>query len=179
MGVDKATFEIQGETLFERQLRVLQEVFPRVLIAGDRPDLAQPDVLSIPDLYPGSALGGLYTGLLNAGTPFIFAAPCDMPFPDAGVIRFIVSHRKEGYDAVVPRTDAGAEPLFALYSTSCLAAMKDLLMEKSFRILDLYERIEVLFINESTLPPGYEKALMNINTREELERAMREGNDDS
>ena len=171
MGVDKATLEIRGETLFERQLNVVCEVFSHVLIAGDRPDLARPDVPSIPDLYPGSALGGLYTGLVNAGTPFIFAAPCDMPYPDAGLIRCIASHRKMGCDAVVPRTNAGAEPLFALYSRSCLPAMKDLLTANRFRILDLYERIDVLYIDESTLPPGHCKALMNINNRKDLERA--------
>ena len=178
MGVDKATLEIRGETLFERQLNVFREVFPRILIAGDRPDLARSDVPAIPDQFPGSALGGLYTGLSNAGTSYIFAAPCDMPFPDADLVWFIVSHREAKYDAVVPRTGAGAEPLFALYSSSCLEAMQDLLKKGSFRILDLYERVNVFFLEESTLPVGYERALLNINTQADLERARRELNYD-
>ncbi len=56
MGMDKATLRIQGETLFQRQLDAFREVFSRVLIAGDRPDLASPEVPCVPDLYPGSAL---------------------------------------------------------------------------------------------------------------------------
>lgn len=172
MGMDKATLRIQGETLFQRQLDAFREVFSRVLIAGDRPDLASPEVPCVPDLYPGSALGGLYTGLSAAGTPNIFAAPCDMPFPDTDMIRFIVSHRTSAYDAVVPRTSAGMEPLFAVYSRKCLPVMKSLLEEGNYRILDIYERVNVLFIEEGSLPPGWERALLNINTRENLEHIM-------
>ena len=172
MGVDKAMLRIQGETLFERQLNAFREVFPRVLIAGDRPDLASPEVPCVPDLYPGSALGGLYTGLSAAGTPYIFAAPCDMPFPDTALIRFIVSHLKSAYDAVVPRTSAGIEPLFALYSRACRPVMKSLLEEGNYRILDIYERVNVLFIEEDSLPAGWERALLNINTRENMENVM-------
>lgn len=172
MGVDKATLRIQGETLFERQLNAFREIFPRVLIAGDRPDLASPEVPCVPDLYPGSALGGLYTGLSTAETPYIFAAPCDMPLPDTDMIRFIVSYRTSAYDAVVPRTSAGMEPLFAVYSRKCLPVMKSLLEEGNYRVLDIYERVNVLFIEEDSLPPGWERALLNINTRENLEHVI-------
>jgi molybdopterin-guanine dinucleotide biosynthesis protein A len=171
MGADKSSLEIEGETLFQRQLRIFREVFPAILIAGDRPDLALPDVPSIPDLHPGSALGGLHTGLVSAGTPFIFAAPCDMPFSDAGLIRFIVSKRDTEYDAVVPRTSAGMEPLFAVYSRTCQKAMEQLLVDGRFRILDLIEMINTCFVEEDVLPAGYQKALTNINTLEDLERA--------
>lgn len=41
-------------------------------------------------------------------------APCDMPYPDRGIAEALLQCRN-GYDAVVPRTPSGFEPVFALY----------------------------------------------------------------
>jgi len=54
MGRDKATLEIGGISLFENILRVMQEFFPQIIIAGDRRDLSSPDVPCYSDHYPGS-----------------------------------------------------------------------------------------------------------------------------
>ena len=166
MGRDKATLEVGGTPLFERVLAVLQGFFADVLIAGDRPDLARPTVPYHPDLYPGSALGGLYTGLLKARTDWIFVAPCDMPHPDPELIRVLLE-RREGYPIVVPRTGAGFEPLFALYHKDCLEPMLAMLEERNYRVYDLYDRMSVRYVEESEMPPDWERSLININTPEE------------
>lgn len=167
MGRDKAQLTIAGQTPFARMLAVFRQIFPRILIAGDRPDLARPDVPAIPDEFPGSALGGLYTGLLAATTPFIFAAACDMPFPDAALVRALV-RRRQGWDAVVPCPPAGPEPLFAVYGKKCLEPMRELLGKKRFRIIDIFPRIRLRLVLPEEMPPGWERALINVNTPEEL-----------
>jgi molybdopterin-guanine dinucleotide biosynthesis protein A len=169
MGRDKATLEVAGTPLFERVLGVLQDFFAAVLIAGDRPDLARPTVPHHPDIYPGSALGGLYTGLLKARTEWIFAAPCDMPHPDPELIRVLLEHR-EGHQVVVPHTSAGFEPLFALYHKDCLKPMRDMLEEGHYRIYDFYDQMSVRYVSEAELPPGWERSLINVNTPEEYSK---------
>ena len=67
-----------------------------------------------PDRYPGSALGGLYTALLAAETPYVFVAACDMPAPAPDILRAILA-RRDGCDVVVIQTAAGYEPLFAIF----------------------------------------------------------------
>ncbi len=169
MGYDKARIEVAGQTLVSRSLDLLRQTFSRVLIAGDRPDLAQADVPAIPDIYPGSALGGLYTGLSAAETDWIFVAPCDMPYPDRRILEILISHRS-GYDAVVPRTPKGYEPVFALYHKNCLPHMASMLRNSQYRIYDFYRRIRVRYLDWSELPDGWERSLLNVNTPAELAR---------
>jgi molybdopterin-guanine dinucleotide biosynthesis protein A len=173
MGRDKARLEVEGTTFFARVATVFRELFPQVLIAGERPDLAGPDLPFVPDSYPGSALGGLYTGLAAADTPFIFVAPCDMPFPSAELIRLILDQRT-GYDVVVPRTPAGLEPLFAVYGKNCLEPMRDMLERGHYRIYDFFPQMRVRELADGELPAGWERALRNVNTPEEYLRIKEE-----
>jgi molybdopterin-guanine dinucleotide biosynthesis protein A len=167
MGHDKARLEIGGRPLLSRSLELLRHYFATVIISGDRPDLAEPEIPAIPDLYPGSALGGLYTGLKTAKTDWIFVAPCDMPYPDARILGMLVKQR-DGFDAVVPRTPEGYEPVFALYHKRCLPQMKEMLQHGQLRIYDFYQRIKINYLDWQQMPEGWERALLNINTPEQL-----------
>jgi molybdopterin-guanine dinucleotide biosynthesis protein A len=173
MGRDKALLEVFGEPMFRRTLRLLEDLFSTVVIAGDRPDLAPPGILAVADIYPGSALGGLHTGLHSATTEWIFVVPCDMPCPDPRIMRLLLQHR-EGFDAVVPRTAAGYEPVFALYHKNCLPHMEEMLRNDQFRIYDFYQRIKIRYLDETQLPEGWQKALFNINTPEDFNRIKKE-----
>lgn len=163
MGRDKAWLPVDGQALFERVLAVMAELFPQLLIAGDRPDLARPGLPAVADLYPGSALGGLYTGLLQAPTPYIFATACDIPHPDPAIIRTLCALR-QGNDLVVIRTAQGLEPLFAVYGKNCLEPMRQLLDAGNFRIYDFYHQVRVRYVGEEELPANWRRALCNINT---------------
>lgn len=173
MGMDKARLEIDGEMLFVRSLSLLQRYFPTVLIAGDRPDLAQPGVRILPDIYPGSALGGLYTGLQAAQTDWIFVAPCDMPYPDDRLAKLLLDQRN-GFDAVVPRTPNGYEPVFAVYHRNCLPHMEEMLRNNQPRIYDFYQLISIRYLDWHQMPDGWERALLNLNHPEQLEMIGKE-----
>ena len=169
MGRDKAAIEVDGQSLDSRPLDLLRRHFARVLIAGDRPDLAPDNIPAIPDIYPGSALGGLYTGLRAATTDWIFVAPCDMPYPDARIVALLISQRN-GFDAVVPRTPAGFEPVFALYHKRCLPHMQAMLEQGHYRIHDFYCGINAHFVDWRQLPEDWQRSLLNINTPDQLAR---------
>jgi len=173
MGQDKARIEVNGTPLLSRSLELLCRHFPSVLIAGDRPDLATADIPAIPDIYPGSALGGLYTGLQAARTDWVFVAPCDMPYPDEKILELLLKHC-HGADAVVPRTPQGYEPVFALYHKNCLPHMEEMLQQHQYRIYDFYQRIKVHYLDWQQMPAGWERSLLNINTPEQLEELQKE-----
>ena len=173
MGYDKACIDLAGETLFSRALELLHGYFETVIIAGDRPDLSCPGVAVIPDIYPGSALGGLYTGLNTASTDWVFVVPCDMPYPDSRILELLLELH-DGSDAVVPRTPAGYEPVFALYNKSCLSHMEAMLRNNQFRIYDFYQRIKVRYLDWHQMPSDWERSLLNINTPEQLKQLRRE-----
>ena len=173
MGHDKARIEIGGQPLLSRSLDLLCRYFTTVLIAGDRPDVARPGIPAIPDIYPGSALGGLYTGLQSAQTEWIFVAPCDMPYPDPKILELLLKQR-DGADAAVPRTPHGYEPVFALYHKNCLPHMEAMLQQGQYRIYDFYQRIKVNYLDWQQMPAGWERSLLNINTPEQLEQLQKE-----
>jgi molybdopterin-guanine dinucleotide biosynthesis protein A len=169
MGRDKALLKVDAVPLFEIILGLMQDFFANVIIAGDRPDLTRPGVSCYPDRYPGSALGGLYTGLLAAKTEMVFVSSCDMPFPDPEIVRLILA-RREGYDAVVPKTPGALEPLFALYRKNCLRHMRDMLERQEYRVYDFYPHVRARYLHVEELPSDWQWSLMNVNTPEEYER---------
>lgn len=173
MGRDKATLIVDGQTLFERTRKMLHVVFERVLISGDRPDLATPDIPCVPDVYPGSALGGLHGALSAAETPWIFVVPCDLAYPDSELVKFLLTQRSD-CDLVVPRTPKGLEPVFALYHKNCLPLMEEMLARGDYRIFDFYQQVRVTYIDVQTLPVAWTRAFMNLNTPDDLRRMTKE-----
>ena len=172
MGRDKAFLEFAGGPLFERVLEVFRESFERVLLVGDRPErFAGYDLPVLEDIFPGSALGGLYTGLHLAQTDHIFVSSCDLPFPSKAVIGHLCS-LKNGFDAVVPSSLHGFEPLFALYSRKCLDPMRELLESGNLCIYEFYPQVRVRRVPCEELAPldPEGKSLMNINTPGDLDR---------
>lgn len=167
MGQDKATLVVHGERLFDRAAHLLQTLFPQVLIAGERSDLARPGLSCHADRYPGSALGGLHCGLAAAQTPWICVLPCDLPTPEAALLRLMLACRTD-CDAVVPRTASGPEPVVALYHRHCLAPMATLLQRGECRIAALYPRVKVRFLAVSGPSPTWQRALWNLNTPQDL-----------
>lgn len=167
MGRDKALLEIDGISMFERSLRVVQQFCSQILIAGNRPDLAPPGISVVQDFYPGSSLGGIHTGLFAAETDWIFVTPCDMPYPDARIVERLLAERS-GFDAVVPRTPDGYEPVFALYHKNCLPLMEAMLQQGKFRIYDFYQQINIRYLDPPELPHGWQHSLINLNTPAQL-----------
>lgn len=180
IGREKAFLPVGGVPVFERVLDVLRKHLEKVILVGDRPErFAKYGLPIYPDIYAGSSLGGLYTGLHVSGTHYVFVAPCDLPFASGGLLQYLVSLR-EGYDVVVPMTSGYPEPLFALYSKDCLNPMRELLVAGNFRIFDFYPRVRVRRVQGAELFPFDRSgnAFLNVNTTEEYERLLHEGMDD-
>jgi molybdopterin-guanine dinucleotide biosynthesis protein A len=177
MGQDKAFLQIAGKTLFERVLEVFRESFDRIVLVGNRAErftgYGSP---VLQDIYPGSALGGLYTGLYHSATEYVFVGSCDLPFPNLAVVRHLCS-LKSGFDAVVPTLAHGYEPLFALYAKSCLGPMREFLESGNFCAFSYFPRIRVRYVKDEELArlDRDGRSFVNINTPEDLERIRKEG----
>jgi molybdopterin-guanine dinucleotide biosynthesis protein A len=170
MGRDKAFLEVAGKPLFERALEVFRDSFAQVVLVGDREErFSGYGIPVVPDIYPGSSLGGLYTGLYHAATEYIFASSCDLPFPSAEILGYLCSLR-DGFDAVVPSTEYGYEPLFALYSKSCLGPIKALLDSGDCCAYAYYPQVRVRYVAYEELARFDRdgRAFLNVNTPEDF-----------
>lgn len=175
MGCDKVLLPLGGKPLVERVINALRPLFVRTVLVGDRHErFASYGLPVYADICPGSALGGLYTALVRAGTPHVFVSACDMPWPGSRLIAHLCS-LKDGYDVVVPRTAAGFEPLFAVYGAGCLPAMERMLRDGNFRIYDLYPDVRTRYVEEGELAGlvAPARTFVNINTRDEFEDVRR------
>jgi len=170
MGRDKAFLEVSGKPIFERVLEVFRESFAQLFLVGDREERFTGYGLPVlPDIYPGSSLGGLYTGLYNAATEYVFVSSCDLPFPSAEVIRYLCTLR-DGFDAVVPSIAHGYEPLFALYAKSCIRPIRELLDSGNFCAYAYYPQVRVRYVTYEELSRFDRdgRAFLNVNTPEEF-----------
>ncbi|MFQ5480633.1 MAG: molybdenum cofactor guanylyltransferase [Thermodesulfobacteriota bacterium] len=178
MGTNKAFIEVDGITIIERVLGVLNEVFTERLIIADEVSLFSGlGARTIPDAYKGAgSLGGIYTALLNSASDTVFVTACDMPDIKAEAVRRVISTPLNNALAVVPFIDGKAHPMHALYHRDCLEAIKEMITSGNLRITEFLESIEVKRLFKDDFKGiDIQKSVANINTVEELRNRGRGG----
>mgnify|MGYP001180838605 FL=1 len=176
MGEDKRYLVVGEQTLLERGLAVLRSIFQEVLvvIAQDSPPL-DVDVRVVRDLVPDcGSLGGLYTGLTQATTPYIFVVACDMPFLDPAVITQFTSRRASA-DIVMAKLAARLHPMHALYGKRCLPVVDQMIQARQLKIQGMvsHSSLRVRYVTEAdllTIDP-FGRSFHNVNTPADLEVA--------
>jgi len=176
MGEDKRFLSVGEETLFARSLAVLRSVFETVfvVIAQDSPEL-QSDAPVLRDLIPDcGSLGGLYTGLKHAKTPYVFVVACDMPFLNPATVRYVVE-AKGDYDVIMAELQNGLHPMHALYHRQCLPVMEALIKVRDLKIqrlaADRALRVHLITQAELEAIDPHGRSFYNVNTPSDLEAA--------
>lgn len=179
LGRNKAVEPLGGEPLVLRVIRRVSQVVGEVVVVVA--DIERASVLPLPasarvavDVFPGAgSLGGIFTGLSAAGAPWGLAVACDMPFLDVALLKHMLSLRG-GCDAVVPELDGRPEPTHALYSKACLPHMERGLRAGKLKIAGFFDDVRVRQMPEPEIDRFDPEHLsfMNINTQEDLDRAL-------
>lgn len=145
-----------------------------VVIAQDSPPL-DVEAHVVRDLVPDcGSLGGLYTGLMQAATPYIFVVACDMPFLDPAVIARFTSRRTDA-DIVMAKLASRIHPMHALYSKRCVPVVERMIQGRQLKIQEMVSdrSLHVRYVTEDDLrtidPSG--RSFQNVNTPADLELA--------
>jgi molybdopterin-guanine dinucleotide biosynthesis protein A len=119
-------------------------------------------------------LGGILSGLEISTTSINLIVACDMPFLNPLLLNFLL-RQIHGYDAVIPITEAGPEPLHAVYTKSCLPAIREAVSQGETRVISFFDQVKIKYVDRETLQfyDPEDLSLFNINTLEDLERAQR------
>ena len=176
MGEDKRYLVLGEQTLLERGLEVLHSIFQEalVVIAQDSPPLGI-DARVVRDLVPEcGSLGGLYSGLMQATTPWVFLVACDMPFLNQAVIAQFTSRRATA-DIVMAKLDARLHPMHALYGKQCLPVLEQMIQARQLKIQAMVSQssLRVRYVTEAdllTIDP-FGRSFYNVNTLADLEVA--------
>lgn len=177
MGEDKALKPFLGRALVQRVIERLTPVADELIVTTNRPDDYRfLDLRLVPDLKPGrGALGGLYTAIASASRPIVAVVACDMPFASASLLqagsRILV---EEDVDVVIPKSEAGYEPLHAIYRReTCLPAIEAAIDADQWKVIAWFPQVKVRVFTAGEIkhydPSGL--AFWNVNTPEEFSKA--------
>jgi molybdopterin-guanine dinucleotide biosynthesis protein A len=171
MGENKAFIQIDGIPIIQRIYLLFKTLFSEIMIVTNETESFMNFEAKIHrDLIPDrGALGGLYSGIFYASSPYAFCVACDMPFLKGPVIQYLLN-QIEGHDVIVPKTKDGLQPLHAIYSKTCLDPIRATLEQGKYKITDFYPRVNVKTLDENefrSLDPTME-SFINVNTPAEL-----------
>jgi molybdopterin-guanine dinucleotide biosynthesis protein A len=166
-----------GRPLIQRVIERLAPIADEIIVTTNRP--AEYGFLNqrlITDLKPGrGALGGLYTAIVSATSPFVAVVACDMPFASKNFFESAYSLMvKEEADVVIAKTDEGYEPFHALYRReTCLPAIESAIDADQWKVIAWFPQVKVRILSPDEAkifdPSGL--CFWNVNTPEDFIKA--------
>jgi len=182
MGAEKALLKIGGQKIIEIISGALKPLTGEIIIVSNTPGrYAEFGDRVVGDIIPGCGpLGGIHAGLIHASNQTALVTACDTPFVSTNLARLLIE-QSAGYDIVMPRYRGFQEPLFALYTKSCLGFFEVSLKQgrnKITRVLQdlVLKGLKIRYLEEDELraaEPKLEKVFLNVNTPDDLVTAQK------
>ncbi|MGH7150235.1 MAG: molybdenum cofactor guanylyltransferase [Planctomycetota bacterium] len=143
MGTDKRFLQVEGRTLIERALDLLDARCAEVLVSANDPErLAHLGRRVVPDLLAGGGpLAGLHAGLKAASNDLVLFLPVDAPHVAPALLDRFEEEAARGFDVVCGSTEEGVEPLVGYYRRRCVPAIEAAAGEERFKVTDFFPRI--------------------------------------
>ncbi|HWC76649.1 MAG TPA: molybdenum cofactor guanylyltransferase [Blastocatellia bacterium] len=177
MATDKAWLQFGDRMMIQRIAAELLRVTPSVaIIAND----IKYEALGFP-VFRDSRLGvgpleAIRTALEHSSTNWTILVGCDLPFVTAELIEFMMD-RCKGHEALVPvGADGFPEPLCALYECNIRDRVARLIEDGGRKVSLLLDNVRTHFIafDEISHLKNSSRFFINVNTREEYQRALAE-----
>ncbi|WP_339733106.1 molybdenum cofactor guanylyltransferase [uncultured Gimesia sp.] len=181
MNYPKALLPVGNELMLQRVVRIVSSVVSPLIVIASREQELPALSKSVTIVYdretaagPLSAIGhGLE--VLKDQCDAAYVTGCDTPLIQAEFMQMIISRLGKNQLAMV-REGKWVHPLAAVYRTSLVELIQQLLSENKRRPLDLAETVETCFLDVEELrevDPELQ-GLQNINTREQYLNLLRE-----
>ena len=175
MGRDKAMLPCGEGTLLQMLIDRYSVLGP-VAVSVDRPGrFAFRDATELCDLWPGAGpVNGLVSAFSETEAELIFLTATDIPNGSAALAQRLAELLCD-HDACVIMNNGEPEPVFAVYSRTCLRAAEDNMRTGVRSFWKLLSRLDVREMAQDDLPDfDLKKLLMNMNTPESFEAWCRD-----
>lgn len=165
MGTPKHLLRKSGKTWLERTAELLEQVGESVVIAGagEVPQELTNCVrlADVPDAE--GPMSGILAAMRWAPRVSWIVAACDLPDLSADALDWLVSTRRPGVWATLPRLQGacGVEPLLACYDFRCRAMLQRQADDGNYRLSDLTSDPKVI---SPSVPSHLSAAWRNVNT---------------
>jgi molybdopterin-guanine dinucleotide biosynthesis protein A len=166
-GINKATLDVGGRRIIDRQLEALRQVtVEQLIVANDVSAFAGLGVRAVPDLVAGvGPMGGVFTALEHARSSRVIVLACDLPFVHEAFLRYLVARAREA-DVVLPRTGDGLHPLCAVYQTRLAPVLATCIAQDRLALHQALAGVRTIVVEEAEIaafdPDG--RLLANVNT---------------
>ena len=170
MGRDKALIEVDGRTLLDRAMDLLQPHVSELLVIGEPEKYGHLGPFVIGDAWPGKGpLGGLVTALRYASNDRILLLACDLPDLTPRLLEHLKIELGNSTDVVVPRHDGLIEPLVSAYHRRCLPVFQRCVEDDVLKMSDALALVRTTWVE---VPPGKdgwpENLFRNVNSPSDL-----------
>lgn len=175
----KASLQLDGESMLERQIRLLRSVARRVVVVGGAAGhLDKFNVPIVPDVVANRGpLGGIYTALLESRTEFSLILGCDLPFVKRNLLALLMLRAGAGRsDVIVPRTwDGRLQTLCTVYRRRVRYAIRTRLNEGQYKLSGFFPMVRCTIISWRELADAgiHAHVFDNMNSPEDYESARR------
>ena len=186
LGYDKVVETVGNKSLLEQVISCVDSFCNEIIVvtAAERtiPQPASyPNLRIVNDAFPGKGpLVGIYTGLAIAKHPHSLVVACDMPFLNQALLRYMIQLAAK-FDLIVPRMGNMVEPLHAVYSKSCLAAIERMIEQDNLSVNELFRLVRVRYVETEEIDrfdPNH-LTFFNVNTKADLAKARKLARGDS
>jgi len=182
-GVDKAFIKLNGKPLIKHIIERVRDIFSKIVVViqknGDKNkfnSILLSGLTVAEDAYEGKGpLSGIISGINNLQTRYAAVIPCDTPFVNPRVVKFLFQE-VEGFDAAIPIWPNGfQEPLQAVYrSTVAVRAATDAVESGELSIIAMIRRlgkVKYVQIEKIRRIDAELDTFFNINTNDDLKKA--------
>lgn len=175
MGRDKAALPFGEETMLSHLVRIYRPYFDITAVSvntAGRFDTA--GALEIVDRHPGDGpMAGLEAAFLDTGADVIFLTGTDLPLGDPALAKHLLDARGD-HDVCLIRSPKGPEPLFAVYSSTCLSVVQKALEEGRRSMFNILKQMNTLELPAESLTDfNVQQILTNVNDPEEYARVLK------
>lgn len=177
MGSDKAFVELKGRTLLERALDTVRALTPEAILVGERAKFSSFGTVVEDVFRERGPLGGIHAALAATATELNLMLAVDLPFVEAGFLKYLVKQAR-GNEALVtvPKAAGGWQPLCAVYRKQFAAIAERALQGGQNKVDALFAQIRTLVVDEADITRhGFSLSMFrNLNTPADLEQARKQ-----
>lgn len=171
-GITKANVVIDGKTITDRILVVIEAFFSEIIIVTNTPQEFRKysDLKIVSDIILNKGpLGGIHAALKATENEAVFVFAGDMPMLNSGVIASLIdSYINQEYEVMIPSIGNNIEPLHSIYNKSVLSKLEEYLSDHTnYAVRDFFKIVKAGYLNLENSEVN-KMAFSNINSPDDL-----------
>ncbi len=170
MGEDKGLILFNGKPMITHMIEQLKPAVKKITIVSNNKAYEQFGLEVINDLiFDIGPAGGILTALSHTNADYNFICSCDMPFIKTEAINFLIQQSFD-FEITVAVDQDKIQPLFAVYSKSCLSEWKNQIQKNNFKLQELINHFNLQKLEMKNMKSFDEIIFTNVNSKSELEQ---------